>query len=67
MQRVLEGVKLCAMAQKRGLSKEALKYFQEQGRRGGKVGGKKRADSLTSEQRSAIAKKAAAARWGKKD
>jgi hypothetical protein len=55
------------MAKKRPLSKEALKYFQDEGRRGGKVGGKRRAESLTSEQRSAIAKKAAAARWGKKD
>lgn len=50
---------------KRGLSKEALKYFQEQGKRGGKIGGKKRAEALTDEERSKIAKKAAAARWGK--
>lgn len=35
------------------------------GRRGGLKGGKARADSLTSEQRSEIAKKAAAKRWGK--
>ena len=55
------------MAKKRGLSKKALKYFQDEGRRGGKVGGKKRAESLTSEQRTAIAKKGAAARWGKRD
>jgi hypothetical protein len=54
------------MAKKRGLSKEALKYFQDQGRKGGKLGGKKRAESLTREQRSAIAKKAAAKRWEKK-
>jgi hypothetical protein len=54
------------MARKRGLSKEALKFFQDQGRRGGKVGGKKRAESLSGEQRSEIAKKAAAARWGKR-
>lgn len=67
MQIFLEGVKLRTMAKKKGLSKEALKYFQDQGRKGGKVGGKKRADSLTSEERSAIAKKAAQARWKKKD
>ena len=54
------------MAKKPGLSREALKYFREQGKRGGKVGGKKRAESLTDEQRSEIAKKAAAARWGNK-
>ena len=35
------------------------------GRRGGLKGGKARADSLTAEQRSEIAKKAAAKRWGK--
>jgi hypothetical protein len=34
-------------------------------RSGGKAGGKARAAKLTKEQRSAIARKAAAARWGK--
>jgi hypothetical protein len=34
------------------------------GRRGGKVGGKARAESLTAEERRAIAIKAAKARWG---
>jgi hypothetical protein len=38
----------------------------ESGRRGGIIGGRKRADSLTSEQRSAIARKAAQARWASK-
>lgn len=37
----------------------------ELGRRGGLKGGKARAAKLTPEQRSAAAKKAAAARWGK--
>lgn len=37
------------------------------GRRGGLKGGKARAAKLTAEQRSAIAKKAAAARWGSSD
>jgi hypothetical protein len=37
----------------------------ELGRKGGLVGGKARAAKLSSEQRSAIAKKAAATRWGK--
>jgi hypothetical protein len=36
---------------------------QELGRRGGKVGGKRRAANMTPEQRSAAARKAAAARW----
>jgi hypothetical protein len=55
------------MAKKPRLSEAALQFFRVQGRRGGKVGGKKRAESLTSEQRTKIARKAAAARWGKKD
>lgn len=33
--------------------------------RGGKIGGKARANALTSEQRSEIAQKAARARWSK--
>ncbi len=36
---------------------------QESGRRGGLIGGVARTAKLTAEQRSAIAKKAAAARW----
>ena len=36
----------------------------ELGRLGGKKGGKARAAKLTAEERSEIAKKAAAARWG---
>jgi hypothetical protein len=36
----------------------------ELGRLGGLKGGKARAEKLTAEERSAIAKKAAAARWG---
>ena len=35
------------------------------GRKGGLKGGKARADALTKKQRSEIAKKAAAVRWGK--
>jgi hypothetical protein len=36
------------------------------GRKGGRVGGPARAASLTPEQRAAIAKKGAEARWGPK-
>jgi len=39
---------------------------QVKGRAGGKVGGKARADALTAEQRSEIAKKAAQKRWDNK-
>jgi hypothetical protein len=45
-------------------------FFQKEGAKGGKlggaIGGKKRAENLTAKARSDIAKKAAAARWGKK-
>ena len=37
------------------------------GRLGGKKGGKARAESLTAKRRKEIAKKAAAARWGRKE
>jgi hypothetical protein len=37
------------------------------GRKGGLVGGKARAESLTAKRRREIAKKAAAARWGNKE
>jgi hypothetical protein len=37
------------------------------GRRGGLKGGKARAAKLTAEQRSEIARKAAASRWGRND
>jgi len=44
---------------------EKNKAAQELGRLGGKKGGKARAESLTAEQRSEIAKKAAETRWKK--
>lgn len=37
------------------------------GRRGGLKGGRARADSMTPDQRRALAKKAAQARWGARD
>ena len=55
------------MAKKKKLPEAALEFFRAQGKRGGKIGGKARAESLTDERRSAIAKKASAARWKKKD
>lgn len=39
----------------------------ELGRRGGLKGGRRRAEKLSPEERRAIARKAAAARWGKDD
>ena len=43
---------------------EIKKYLAEIGRRGGLKGGKARMDSMTPKQRTALAKKAAEARWG---
>lgn len=44
------------------LTAEALDYFRKQGSKGGKIGGKKRMASMTAEERTALAKKAVAAR-----
>jgi hypothetical protein len=45
---------------------EARELARKLGRRGGLKGGKARAEKLTPEERSAMAKKAAQARWAKK-
>ncbi len=44
-----------------------LKQRSDAGKIGGKIGGKARSEKLTPEQRKAIAKKAAEARWGSKN
>ncbi len=44
----------------------ALAYFRAWGAEGGKKGGKSRMSKLTVEERRALARKAAAARWAKK-
>jgi hypothetical protein len=51
---------------KKKLPKEIRDYFKKKGSQGGKIGGPKRMESMTVEQRRDLAKKAAAARWGKK-
>jgi hypothetical protein len=43
-----------------------LDYFREMGRRGGRIGGKRRAQQMTAEERKELARKAAMARWAKK-
>jgi hypothetical protein len=48
------------------LSREALEFFREQGRKGGKLGGVRRMENLTKAQRSELAKKAVAAREAKR-
>jgi hypothetical protein len=45
---------------------EALRrHLSKLGKKGGPIGGKARMASLTAKQRKELAKKAAAARWGK--
>ena len=63
---IQRGLSLVEMAKRNGLSKQAREFFKSEGKRGGLKSAKARMEKLTPEQRSAIAKKAAAARWGKK-
>ncbi len=51
-----------------GRNEKALisKIMAEMGRKGGKIGGKRRLKTMTAEKRSEIALKAARARWNKK-
>jgi hypothetical protein len=42
------------------LPKDVLEFFRKAGAKGGRIGGKKAAESMTPEQRTARAKKAAA-------
>jgi hypothetical protein len=50
------------------LTKEQISELMTKlGRMGGKKGGKARAKKLSAEERTAIARKAAAARWGHKE
>jgi hypothetical protein len=48
------------------LSPEALEFFRNQGRKGGKIGGKRRSENLTPARRSEIAKTAVNAREAKR-
>lgn len=50
---------------KKKLPEDALEFFRQQGAKGGRAGAKRRLETLTPERRSAIAKKAAEARWKK--
>jgi hypothetical protein len=53
-----------SMARKK-LPPEIKAYFVKMGSRGGKLGGRIRADSLTPERRKEIAQRASAARWAR--
>lgn len=65
MKKVAKNAAAVALGKLRA-SKMTRAEREELGRSGGLVGGKRRAASLTPAKRKAIAKKAAAARWGKK-
>jgi hypothetical protein len=51
---------------KKKIPDEVLEYFVKMGRKGGKIGGKVRAERMTAEQRQESARKAVLARWEKK-
>jgi hypothetical protein len=55
------------MARKTKLPPEVLEYFRKEGAKGGKKSGKARMEKLTPEKRREIARRAATARWSKKD
>jgi hypothetical protein len=42
------------------------RVMAQMGRKGGKIGGKRRLETMTDTERTAVAKKAAKARWAKK-
>jgi hypothetical protein len=44
---------------------EISRVMTAMGRKGGRIGGKRRLETMTAEQRKEIAKKAATARWSK--
>jgi hypothetical protein len=54
-----------AKASKAQVQAALREYMRELGAKGGKLGGRARAEKLTAEQRRASARKAAQARWAK--
>jgi len=42
-------------------------FMSEMGRKGGKIGGKRRLETMSAKERKEVAKKAAQARWKQKD
>jgi hypothetical protein len=57
--------KTTGTAPKRKVPAEVSRIMSAMGRKGGKIGGKKRLKSMTPEQRSQVALKAATTRWGR--
>jgi hypothetical protein len=46
--------------------KQVSMFMAEMGRRGGKIGGKRRLETMSPKERSQVARRAAEARWGGK-
>lgn len=61
-----KGVNIVEDMARKKIPAEALEFFRKAGSRGGKIGTKARMKKLTPEQRTELARKAAAARWAKK-
>ena len=61
---VLDRVTLVAM-KKPKIPKALLDYFKAEGRRGGLIGGRARAEKLSKAERQELARKAVKARWEK--
>ena len=61
-----EGVKYSLRMSTKKLPVDIQAYFAKMGSRGGKLGGRIRAEKLSDERRSEIARKASEARWSKK-
>jgi hypothetical protein len=62
-----EGVTYVRAMPKKRMPKDVREFFVKMGKQGGLLGGKIRAAKLTSEERSAAARKAVQARWAKRD
>ena len=56
-----KGLKLVEAVKNTKLPEDALEFFREHGRNGGKIGGKRSLETMTPEERVARAKKAAKA------
>jgi hypothetical protein len=51
---------------KKKMPEDIRDYFARMGKKGGRIGGKARAEALSPEERSESARKAVLARWAKK-
>jgi hypothetical protein len=64
-QLIKESIKQDSVVDNNPTTDEISRVMAELGRRGGKIGGKARAEGMTAQRRSEIALKAARSRWAK--